>query len=430
MRRAVLYILCAIVLLGGALLCVFRWDDWFYNPAEQTYSPAAEPTNILISFGANSADRIISWRTNKPVASFLCLNGDTLPVEGHIVASRGGEAAYYKAYLPSLNEGLYTYFVQSGDYRSADYSFSVDTISRFWVIGDMAEAELPQGEKPDFIAYIGNVVSAPLENNWQRWFNHLDTLSTELPQVLALGETDCLNQIQPMPEERWLTQFGGPSNGPERFAGSSYFIDFPDMRLVVLNTVSLLRFSDYTITQSWLSKVLSEAGDKWKVVVMHHPVHSAAMDMENPLIFWFFHRTLKNADVVFAGHDHNFSRRTDEALSDLFVSGKHLTTPVYVVTSASSDSYLPKCNPLDQRIGCNRAFYEEVLVNADSLQVVTRLLDTDEVYDAIIISRADRNVMIYAYEMPEILEIPEKYKGQDSKSVRRAEMRINLRKEE
>ena len=51
-------------------------------------------------------------------------------------------------------------------------------------------------------------------------------------------------------------------------------------------------------------------GDRAVVVMMHHPVLSAAKGRANPAIYSTFRYALSQADLVIAGHDHFYARRT------------------------------------------------------------------------------------------------------------------------
>ena len=91
---------------------------------------------------------------------------------------------------------------------------------------------------------------------------------------------------------------------------------------------------------------MNQAGDKFIVVVMHHPVLSVGKGRFNALIYSTFRHALGEADLVLAGHDHSYMRRAPFVV--LNTAGKpkqqryHYTpeitdtTPVYGVLKVSN----------------------------------------------------------------------------------------------
>ena len=65
-----------------------------------------------------------------------------------------------------------------------------------------------------------------------------------------------------------------------------------------------------TRTLTWLRTAMETAEGRYVVVIMHHPVFSAAKGRFNSLIYLAFRRALGEADLVLSGHDHSYMRRT------------------------------------------------------------------------------------------------------------------------
>lgn len=457
--RKILFLL--IILAGSAVVCILRWDAWFSNPAEPAYFVADEPHNVVLTMGANYNERAFSWRTSVLLPSFVVIdNTDTIEASAQLIASRSGEAAFYNAYSPSLSEGHHTYFVQSGDVASGIYDFDIanpDSI-HFLLFGDIQATTADSllytinntlYAAPTFIGYVGDIIERPTDEYWQVWFSNMGGAAASCPQVACVGNHEYLKGIHKTIDSRWTSIFPNPKNGPHRFEGTSYYVDFPEMRYIVLNTQGCELLSDYTITVTWLTEVLRTAGDKWKIVVIHHPVHSSAMKRNNPMVFAMFHHVLLEADLVVAGHDHNYARRAHISFIDeLF--GNEQTTPVYMVTSSADKYYLPKCSEKDQRIGTNRRFYEEIWVTADELRVETHLFPSEplklseplepsaasdtleaisSLYDAFSIDRGTRVVSVCDSLMPEILEMPERYINKRDVAISRSKNRMKARLE-
>ena len=135
----------------------------------------------------------------------------------------------------------------------------------------------------------------------------------------------------------WQEAFGEESN---------YYIDFPTMRFIVIDTNPLVRLVNITRTLTWLREAMYTAGDRYIVVMMHHPVLSPGKGRFNPLVYAAFRHALGEADLVIAGHDHSYMRHTPFVV--LNTAGKpkpqHLgfpadatdTLPVYGVLTAEA----------------------------------------------------------------------------------------------
>ena len=82
------------------------------------------------------------------------------------------------------------------------------------------------------------------------------------------------------------------------------------MRCIVINTAGLVRLRDYVRSYTWVKRALqTTSDDRFVVVMMHHPVHSAAKGRFNLGEYLCFSHLLRSADVVFTGHDHIYMRR-------------------------------------------------------------------------------------------------------------------------
>ena len=475
-KRIAWIVLLLLILAGGIVLCVFRWDAWFANPAEPVYAVPDEPMNVVLTFGENAAsERVVSWRAGQDTTacSRLFLTNlrtditDTIAASSAYVESRSGEAAFHQVHLFALQPGDYTYRVET-DGRSSDlFSFTVQDYrtamqDTFLIFGDMQYTSLEEATafidaatatvpEADFYAYIGDIIERPTDDYWQLFFSSMKDRTACLPQVAALGNHEYLKGVHKRYDARWPYIFVNPHNGPERFLGRSYFIDFPLMRLIVLDTDALQRLSDYTVLRTWLTQVLryestqwnqtKKENKRWNIVLMHHPVFSAGMGRDNPTIAWALRYVLKDADLVVAGHDHNYARHRHGGAA-----------PAYVILSSSAKSYLPKCSPIEERLGCNHAFFSRVTVSADTMRMTTFLLDTlhsspqsqhiclhsftpsllhsSIIYDDLLFvhGEEDETIVLVPDSLPEErLELPSRYEGRNDLRVRRFHNRHRAR---
>jgi len=456
-RRVTWLILVLLILSGVAALCVFRWDAWFTNPAEPLYDVPDEPNNIVLTFGEEAwSQRVVSWRagTDTTALSRLFLTypsgeTDTFPAFSTLVASRSGEAVFHQVHLNSLLAGEYAYQVETGGLQSKWFHFAVQDYENtsekdtFLLFGDMQYTSLEEAtsfvdaafgtvSEADFVAYVGDIIERPTDDYWQLYFSSMGDRTANLPQVAALGNHEYLKGIRKRYDVRWPHVFVNPQNGPDRFLGRSYFVDFPNMRLIVLDTDALRSVSDHTVLRTWLTQVLHyestqwnqtrEENTRWNIVLMHHPIYSAGMGRDNPTIAWALRYVLEDADLVVAGHDHNYARHRH-----------HGCAPAYVILSSSAKSYLPKCSPIEERLGCNYAFFSRVSVAPDTMHMLTYFIDPDSShaipYDELLFVKNNDETLVFAPDSlsEELLELPERYEGRSDMHVRRFLNRRNAR---
>lgn len=131
-----------------------------------------------------------------------------------------------------------------------------------------------------------------------------------LPAIVCPGNHEYDKALFKTRSEFWDHAFPHPDNGPAGVPGASFFVDMPSVRFIIIDTTPLWRLMHFTRTLTWLRKSMQDAGDRYVVVLMHHPVISAAKGRFNPMVYTFLHHALCDADLVLAGHDHSYMRQT------------------------------------------------------------------------------------------------------------------------
>jgi hypothetical protein len=211
----------------------------------------------------------------------------------------------------------------------------------------------------------------------------LGTGMDTLPIVAVPGNHEYLKGVVKTLPQHWKTIFPNPHNGPARFLGTSYYVDFPYLRLIAIDTDGLHRMSDYTQVAFWLKKTLRDAGKKFTIVIMHHPVYSTAEGRFNPLMWLAFHGPMREADVVFSGHDHNYARRKVE-YKERFWTNQQPT--LFIGTNASQKNYANKSRNYYDCTHSGTAVYEYMKVVNDALYIRTYELKSGKLVDEICIT--------------------------------------------
>ena len=327
MRRWIGWIIILCILAGGATTCAIRWEAWFGNPPEPEYN---EPTiaHQFITFDNDSV--------------FNALQRDTLSF----------------LLLGDIHNSL----------TNSDMSLLLERHPdiQFWAqMGDWMERPYLCYEQMIYQSLLGT---------------RLDSL----PIVAIPGNHEYLKGIVKTLPEHWKTIFPNPQNGPARFLGTTYYVDFPQLRLIALDTDGLHRVSDYTQVAFWLKNNLRNAGKKFTVVMMHHPVYSFAQGRSNPLMWLAFHSAMREADVVFSGHDHNYARHTEHYKARFW---KKEEPTIFIGTNASIKKYPVKENKKYEASLSGEPVYEHIFVTPNTLHISTYTIHSGERIDNVEIIR-------------------------------------------
>lgn len=295
MRKWVKIIAPIVLLAGGAIICAIRWQAWFGTPVEP------------------------KWHGEDCDYTFPAFEQDTTPQSLDILV------------LGDIHSKL----------TRADY----DTLA----------ARVPQA---DLILQTGDWME-----RGQKYYQQLllrewtNSQLYGLPVIASPGNHEYSKGLHKTLSPAWEETIEHPQNGPVGVPGAHYFIDLPQVRFIVIDTNPLDRLVYLTRTLTWLQELQKGAGDRYVVVLMHHPVLSVGKGRANPLIYSAFRHALGQADLVLAGHDHSYMRQTPFVV--LNTAGKtkpqrtHLhvqvndTIPVYGVISVKSDTMSFKVYSLD-----------------------------------------------------------------------------------
>ena len=323
MKKIIGWIIGLCLLAGGATVCAIRWEAWFGNPPEP------------------------EWTGEKITHQFITMNNDSV--------------------LRALQRDTLS-FLLLGDIHNS-------------LTNDQMAALSQRHSDIQFWAQMGDWMERPYMYYEQMMYQSLlGTRFDSLPIIAIPGNHEYLKGVVKTLPEHWKTIFPNPQNGPARFLGTTYYVDFPHLRLIALDTDGLHRVSDYTQVAFWLKNTLRNAGKKFTVVMMHHPVYSSAQGRSNPLMWLAFHSAMREADVVFSGHDHNYARRTEHYKARFW---KKEEPTVFIATNASTKKYAVKENPKYEASLTGEPVYEYIIVTPTILHISTYTLHLGDLIDEV-----------------------------------------------
>lgn len=186
------------------------------------------------------------------------------------------------------------------------------------VLGDI-HSKLKLADYNKMAKHVGHVDIVAQTGDWMQWGQNyyyqlliqewLPSMLHNKPVVVCPGNHEYNKKLIKERSPFWDHAFPHPDNGPAGVPGASYYVDAPGLRFIVIDTNPLWRLVHFTRTLTWINRSMQQADGRFIVVLMHHPVISAAKGRFNPLVYTFFHHALEKADLVIAGHDHSYMRR-------------------------------------------------------------------------------------------------------------------------
>ena len=373
-----------------AVIIHSKWDNWFYNPPEPFYFPSSVPDRILLTWSDDPCtSREVTWQCDTLSKNGLLqlvnvnLGRDTIsfPSSRQIIKTQGGAAAYYRVGIKSLKSGIkYSYRVGNDGKWSEWYTFktcsSSDSAYSFIFIGDVQDSingkagdlfKKAYANQPDasFILFIGDMIERPHDVYWKEFFREGGDTFRTIPVIASPGNHEYYKGIVQKIDERWMSHFSFPQNGPKDFLGRVCYWDYEDTRYISMDTNGIQDIFSALSQRNWLKKVLEITKQRWKVVIMHHPVYSTSRGRDYFILRYLFKPLLDKfgVDLVLQGHDHAYGRSAH--IPNSAFPGKQ--GPVYVVTHASPKIYDIKFSNDMDRLATNTQMYQLINVSKDSV---------------------------------------------------------------
>ena len=384
-----------LIWLGIPVLVIavvfLKWDNWFYNPPEPSYTSGSSPDRILLTWSGDPMNsRDVTWQgdTLTRQGSLQIVGvpspGDTIlyASSAKIIKTSGGASAFYRVEIKNLKSGeTYRYRVANGPYWSGWYKFKIgsspDSAYSFIFIGDVQDSiNGRSGElfhrafasQPDaaFFLFIGDMIERPHDEYWGEWFKAGDSLFRTIPVIATPGNHEYHKGLIQKLDERWMAHFSFPQNGPPDFLGRVCYWDYNHTRYISLDSNGIQSVSSALEQRRWLKSVLEKTHERWIVVIMHHPIYSTSRGRD-----YFYLRALfkplfdqYNVDLVLQGHDHAYGR----AIHIPNRKFKEQQGAVYVVTHASPKLYDIGFSPKMDKLATNTPMYQLLDVSNDSIR--------------------------------------------------------------
>jgi len=411
-----------------------RWDTWFQNRPEKTYSTSGGIERVLLSIGKNETSRAITWRCDTLLQeSHVYLSqepsGYTLrySATGEIIATEGGKTAYYRCLIDSLKPGItYSYTITTGNQVSERQLFRIpdkkDGSFSFVYLGDIQDTINGLSRKifpsvaqrcpeADFWLFGGDVIERYLEEYWAEWFAAIDTIARQMPILAVSGNHEQYKGYPKRLDPRFTAHHYYPANGIDSTSRHGNYRIYGNALIVSLTTYELPAINVAYKQYFWLKRLLKNSDCKWKIVVMHHPVYSPRAGRFNIFSRLLFNPLFKkyNVDLVLQGHDHAYARRGQK-------SSENTLAPLYIVSSCSPKKYAPAPNGNFDRMAAGVNFYQQINVVGDTLALAAYETGTHLLYDSVlVIKKAGYTAIESHINRPEIWDVDAVMKNKSEK---------------
>ena len=376
------------------------------------YTATMFPDRIVASPAQDASRGLsIAWRTSSAVESPMLEIveaadspdlGEPRRIRGETRALRteNGIAHHHRADVGGLQpDTLYAWRVQGGGtwsawhhIRTAAAPGSPLTLLYF---GDTQNKNVSLGTRvlreamrlaPDarLALFAGDLVSGgdgEDDTEWGEWFEAAGALPTSMVVAPAAGNHEYFEEFEDTPRERrvlgihWPVQFALPGNGAPGAERTSYWFDYQDVRIAVLDGTSALDLDTARAQARWLDGVLAGNPRRWSIVMTHQPFYSPRAGRDNAVLREQLLPVIRRhgVDLVLQGHDHVYGRREDE--------GGRL--PVFAVSVAGAKQYRlsARARGTMDPVAEDTQLFQVIRIEGDRLRYEARTA-TGRLYDA------------------------------------------------
>ncbi len=409
-----------------------------------------QPGHIMISLNGDAASCMaVTWRCCTDVTSGYVLyrqeGGDWRRKEAVFepFVSDIDESNVFWCHLTGLESNTKYYYTCGNDeYRSDEFSFSTspENLSKFKFLC-IADHQKGGHEKPDyswFNTYFKNVLKQHPDARFiltggdntdcgqheVQWNGLFDTglagICESIPLMMSLGNHDNrgfsdyalgTDKYYSEPAEFFSHQFKGsyPDNGPDGWKTENYTFDYGNAH------ISVVGINGPEDVNRWMINDLSRTKQKWKLGVYHFPICYSGTDCENYDAYPDMREGFELFDLVFSGHEHNFSRSFPLKNEELFEKPSQGTVHYMLGNSNQnppgsrtvSKVWHAAFFPQEEDVACVCI----VEVDGDTL-TLTSVLNDSRIVDKCVIDKAKDEIQPYALP-PQFNRTRMMYKGMD-----------------
>lgn len=153
------------------------------------------------------------------------------------------------------------------------------------------------------------------EVQWNGMFSGLTGIIESVPYMMTVGNHDNRGfkiyekdrqegRYYAEPCEYFNKQFRGSYayNGPENWKTENYTFDYGNVHFAILGVNGPEEVNE------WLKEDLQKCDKTWKIGSYHFPIYYSGPESQNDDAYPMMRESMEMCDIIFSGHEHNFSR--------------------------------------------------------------------------------------------------------------------------
>ncbi len=389
--------------------------------ATGSYTPGPWPDRIILTPTDTPAQsQAVNWRTDDSVADTIAeisiataspaFQLSAIQFAGtaqHLQTDNGASLHHGVVFENLIPDTTYAYRVGGNNtwsewfqFRTARADFAPFKMLYFGdaqngirsLFSRVARTALLHAPDAALALHAGDLIdrSGVMDDNWGEWFHATSASNTLLNNLVVSGNHEYDESTTPVTlRPHWATHFHVPDNGPTPLQDSVFYVDYQQVRFVILDSTRAMHDESMALLQArWLQNALSNNTALWTVVSYHHPVYSISHGRENTPLYQHWKPLFDQygVDLVLQGHDHVYARgRTDTGIA---VPGSASSGPVYVVSVAGPKLNLTaeSARQHQSHLGEDAQLFQIIRFEADQLHYQARTA-TGEPYDAFTLQR-------------------------------------------
>lgn len=162
------------------------------------------------------------------------------------------------------------------------------------------------------------------EIQWNAMYEGVKGVVETLPYMMSCGNHDNrgFKKYFPEPEGRYyaepaeffdaLHEYSYPRNGPEGWKTENYSFDYGNAHFVVFGV------NEPELVNEWARADIDASDKTWKLGVYHFPIYYSGPNLSNDDAYPMTRESMEKLDLLFSGHEHNFSRSYPIKNEELF----------------------------------------------------------------------------------------------------------------
>ncbi len=292
-------------------------------------------------------------------------------------------------------------FIAISDHQKDDDHYNPD----YSALNTFLKETLQKHPDVKFILTAGdNCNCGQHEIQWNAMFEGMKGVIEHLPYMMACGNHDNrgfefyfpneVNRYYAEPAAFFNTQleYSYPKNGPEGWQTEIYSFNYGNAHFTVFGV------NEPELMNEWAKTDIANCGKTWKFGSHHFPVYYAGPNLSNDDTYPMMREGMEMLDVLFSGHEHNFSRSFPIKNEELFdrpsqgtvhyeLGNGHFNPPG---TKTTDKIWHASFYPQEEKV----SMYALVEVDGDKIRITANLSD-GRIADEFVIDKANDEIRPY-----------------------------------